>query len=267
MEVLIRGLKIKTCHGVHGYEKTTPQEFVFDADLQTDFYAAAKHDDIERACNYSTACKIINGVATGNVFNLIEKLAYECAFALLDGLPNVKSVKLAVCKPQAPIKLDFDTVGVTVQLSREQVYLSLGSSIGDRKNYLDTAVKKLDETRGIKVKKVSKYLETAPYGGVAQNAFLNCAVEIETYLAPENLLDEIHRIEEECGRVRKKRWDDRTLDIDIIFFGDKIIFSQRLVIPHPEYAKRGFVLQPLKEIAPGYICPDSKIQLKNLPKP
>lgn len=267
MEILIRGLKINTCHGVHGYEKTTPQEFVFDADLTCDFYEAAKFDDIEKTCNYSTACNIINGVATGNVFNLIEKLAYECAFALLDGLPAVSGVKLTIYKPQAPVKFEFETVGVTVDVKRARAYLSLGSSEGDRQGYLDKALKMLDETSGIKVKKVSKYIETAPYGGVAKNKFLNCAAEIETYLSPNQLLLEIHRIEAACGRVRKEHWGDRTLDIDIIFFGNEIIFSQDLIIPHPEYSKRDFVVKPLKEIAPEFICPDKKIKIKDLTTP
>lgn len=264
MEILIRGLKINACHGVHGYEKTIPQEFVFDADLYTDFYDAAISDDIEKTCNYSTACKIINGVVTGNVFNLIEKLAYECAFALLDGLPAVSGIRLTVYKPNAPVKFEFDTVGVTVKVKREQAYLSLGSSVGDRQNYLDKAIKMLGEVRGLKIKKVSKYIQTEPYGGVAKNEFLNCAAEVETYLSPAQLLTEIHKIETACGRVREKHWDDRTLDIDIIFFGDEIIFSRDLVIPHPEYKKRAFVIKPLQEIAPEFICPDCKIKLKNL---
>jgi 2-amino-4-hydroxy-6-hydroxymethyldihydropteridine diphosphokinase len=69
------------------------------------------------------------------------------------------------------------------------------------------------------------------------------------------LLDIIHQIEGAAGRVRKERWGDRTLDIDIVFFGDKIIRQRGLSIPHPDYANRDFVLTPIKEIAPDFVCP------------
>jgi len=256
--VLIRGLEVTACHGVHGFEKTTPQRFIFDADLMCDFYAAAQSDNLNDTINYSAACNLIAEITQKNVFNLIEKLAYECAFSLMDNFPQLKGVKLTVYKPEAPVKHKFGTVGVTAQTEREKVYLSLGSSIGDRKQYLDSAVKLLGSTRGIKIEKVSSYIQTEPYGGVAKNRFLNCAVKAETYLSPFRLLTEIHRIENALGRERKQHWADRTLDIDIIFFGSRIISEENLIIPHPEYFKRNFVLTPLKEIAPDFVCPVQK---------
>ncbi|MDE7083026.1 MAG: 2-amino-4-hydroxy-6-hydroxymethyldihydropteridine diphosphokinase [Clostridia bacterium] len=261
--ILIRGLEVKTCHGVHAEEKVNPQPFIFDADLYTDFYTAAKSDDLNATVNYSKACEILVKTATEKTYNLIETVAYSGVYALLDAL-NLKKVRLTVYKPNAPIKRKFDTVGVTVTAEKERVFLSLGSSMGDRKSYLDKAQELLSQTRGIKVKKVSSYIETEPYGGVAQNGFLNCAVEIETYLTPHMLLEEIHRIENECGRVRTLRWGDRTLDIDIIFFGHKIIEEDDLQIPHREYFKRSFVLAPLNEIAPDFVCPVLHKKVKEL---
>lgn len=263
-KVLIRGLEITACHGVHGYEKTSPQRFIFDADLFADFYGAAKNDDLNGTVNYSAACNLIAEITKNNTFNLIEKLAYECAFALMESFSAIKAVKLTVYKPDAPVKHKFGTVGVTVELSRETAFLSLGSSMGDKKQYLDKAIKLLDGTSGIKVEKVSSYINTEPYGGVAKNQFLNCAVKVETFLPPFALLEEIHRIEAECGRVRNKRWDDRTLDIDIIFYGGKVINAETLVIPHPEYSVRAFVLEPLKEIAPDFVCPVQKKRIRDL---
>lgn len=253
-KVIIRGLEVSACHGVKDFEKIQPQPFIFDVDIYFDFSEAAVSDDIEDTINYSAASKIIVSVARDNCFNLIEKLAYECAYAVMEGTPASR-IALTVYKPQAPMKQKFDTVGVSVDISRERAYLSLGSSMGDRRQYLDTAIEKLNTCRGISVKKVSDYMQTEPYGGVAQNQFLNCAVEIETLLSPRQLLNEIHRIEVECGRVRDKHWGDRTLDIDVIFFGKKIITEDDLIIPHPEYHKRDFVLIPLKQIAPDFICP------------
>lgn len=252
--IKIRGLEVCACHGVHDSEKVEKQPFIFDAELEVDFFSAAKTDDLNKTVSYSEVCNLLVKIATEKVFSLIEKLAYECAFEILDTFP-VHSVKLTVWKPNAPIKHKFGSVGVTVCCSRERVLLSLGSNLGDKKAYLDFAIKSLAATRGIEVKKVSSYIETPPYGGVAENSFLNCAAEIETYLSPRALLEEIHRIESEGGRVRTVRWGDRTLDIDIVFYGDKIICDDELIIPHADYKNRPFVIEPLKEIAPNFVCP------------
>lgn len=263
MDVIkIRNLEISACHGVLDGEKVNAQKFIFDADLKADFFRAAQTDELELTINYADVCNLLVEIATKNVFNLIETLAYRCAFAVLDKFP-AESVTLTVYKPQAPINHKFKAVGVTVEVNRERAYLSLGSSLGDKRKYLDTAIEKLNNTDGIKVLKVSSYIATEPYGGVARNEFLNCAVEIQTYLSPHALLYEIHRIESECGRVRDKHWGDRTLDIDIVFFGRKVIFEDDLIIPHPEFSKRDFVLTPLKEIAPEFLCPQNHKKLKN----
>ena len=171
---------------------------------------------------------------------------------------------MRVDKPQAPIQAKFKTVSCEVCLRREKVYLSLGSSMGDRKAYLDFAVKELSSTRGVTVKKMSSYSESEPYGGVARNKFLNACAEIETYLPPRALLHEIHRIEAAGERSRTLRWDDRTLDIDIIFYGREIICEDGLIIPHADYMNRSFVIEPLKEIAPGFICPGTGNRVKEL---
>lgn len=263
-EILIRGLEISACHGVHGYEKNTPQKFVFDVDIQADFSAVSQSDDLNGTVNYSAACNLIAEITKSNCFNLIEKLSYECAYGLLENFSLITAVKLTVYKPQAPVKHKLETVGVRVAAKKERAYLSLGSSVGDKKCYLDTAIKKLNAVRGVAVKKVSSYIQTAPYGGVAKNSFLNCAAEVETFLSPELLLNEINRIEEECGRVRAVRWDDRTLDIDVIFYGRQIISEENLTIPHPEYSKRDFVLVPLKEIAPDFVCPLLNKRIKDI---
>ena len=250
MVISIRGLEITACHGVLKEEKVNPQKFIFDLDLEVDFLHAAKTDDINSTVNYAEVCALIEGIAKGNKFNLIEKLCCECACAVLENFEKVRKIKITCSKPQAPVKQKFENISVTVTLERVKAYLSLGSSMGDREGYLNRAISLLGATRGIKVEKVSSYLQTEPYGGVAKNKFLNCAVCVETWLPPHTLLDEIHRIEESCGRVREKHWDDRTLDIDIIFYGDREICDETLIIPHPDYKNREFVLKPLKSIAP-----------------
>jgi dihydroneopterin aldolase/2-amino-4-hydroxy-6-hydroxymethyldihydropteridine diphosphokinase len=254
-EINIKGLRVVTCHGALPQEKLTPQPFLFDARLCGDFFKGAQKDDLDATVNYADVCILIKSIAENNVYNLIEKLAYECAMAILQKFSKVSAVTVTVHKPNAPIHMPFDDVFVSITLERQKVYLSLGSSVGDRRQTLESALEALNKVEGVKVTNLSSFIETEPYGGVARNKFLNCAAEIECLIPPEQLLSEIHRIEKEGGRVRDKRWDDRTLDIDIIFFGNKIIAEEGLIVPHPDYFNRQFVLQPLKEIAPDFVCP------------
>ncbi len=249
-KIEIRGLEISACHGVLDFEKVKPQKFVFDAELCVDFFKTAKNDDIADTVNYAEVCTLIEKITTENKFNLIETLATECAFQILEKFALVQKIKLTCFKPQAPISQKAESVSVTVEFERVKAYLSIGSSMGDRRATIQKGIKLLGGTRAIKVEKVSALLETEPYGGVAKNRFLNGAICIDTFLPPHALLDEIHRIESECGRIREKRWDDRTLDIDIIFYGDKKVSDETLTIPHPDYKNRDFVKIPLKNIAP-----------------
>lgn len=250
MTISIKGLEIAACHGVHEFEKTAQKKFVVDCEITTDFYLAAKRDDLNSTVSYSEVCALLVSVVKNNVFNLIEKLVYECAFAVMEKFKTVNKVTVCVHKPEAPVPHKFEDISVSVTLERCTAYLSIGSSMGDRRGYLERGIELLKKTRGVSVEKVSNFIETEPYGGVAENKFLNGAIKIKTYLSPQSLLFEIHRIEEECGRERTVHWGDRTLDIDIILFGDKNIKEEGLIIPHPEYKKRDFVLIPLRQIAP-----------------
>jgi 2-amino-4-hydroxy-6-hydroxymethyldihydropteridine diphosphokinase len=135
-------------------------------------------------------------------------------------------------------------------------YLALGSNLGDRKTILDAAVAALAETPGVVVQAVSLYHDTAPVGGpTGQGAFLNAAAAIATSLDPFSLLDALHAIEAEAGRVRTVHWGERSLDLDLLLYGDRILDEPTLTIPHPRMSVRRFVLNPLAEIAPNVIHP------------
>ena len=260
----IRGLSVTARHGVFPEEKTAAQPFVFDIDIEYDASEAEISDDISRAVNYGEVCAAVDGYCRENCFNLIERLAGGAARLILDKFPPADGVEVTVHKPCAPIGLPFSDVSVTAREERNRVVLSLGASEGDKKGALDGALAALERTCGVKVLKVSDYLETEPYGGVAKNAFLNCAALIECTLSPRGLLNEIHRIEREFKRVRGVRWADRTLDIDIIFFGDKIIAEEGLCVPHPDYHNRAFVIEPLKQIAPDFVCPKRLMRVSDM---
>lgn len=264
MVIDVKRIEVVCRHGALDFEKTWYQPFYISASIEADIWDAARDDDLEKTINYADVCKILERTAKENSYNLIEKLNYECAFAVLEKFPAIKALTLTIEKPHAPVMQKVENLSVTQRYERETCYLSLGSSLGDRKGYLDFAVEKLYSTRGITVESVSDYICTEPYGGAAKNDFLNCAVKISTFLPPHNLLDAIHGIEAEAGRTREVRWGDRTLDIDIIFYGSRVICDEDLQVPHPDYANRDFVLKPLKQICGGFVCPVKKQKIINL---
>ncbi|AEV95351.1 2-amino-4-hydroxy-6-hydroxymethyldihydropteridine diphosphokinase [Pediococcus claussenii] len=131
------------------------------------------------------------------------------------------------------------------------VYLSMGSNLGNREENLEWAVQLLRENSNIKDIKMSNFYETEPVGGVKQDDFLNIAVYFRTTLSAEDLLDYLHKIEAKLHRVRKIHWGPRTIDLDILYYGGKTINNTVLQVPHPEMKNRKFVLIPLYEIAKG----------------
>ena len=130
-------------------------------------------------------------------------------------------------------------------------YLGLGSNIGDRRQHLVQAVGRLHAGPALQVVKVSSVYETSPVGVTAQPDFLNLVVQVTTVHTPHELLAECLGIETDLGRVRHEHWGPRTIDIDLLFYGDARIADERLVVPHPWMHERSFVLTPLAEIAPG----------------
>ncbi|MEM8796802.1 MAG: 2-amino-4-hydroxy-6-hydroxymethyldihydropteridine diphosphokinase [Pseudomonadota bacterium] len=130
-----------------------------------------------------------------------------------------------------------------------QAALSLGSNIGDRVSTLRSALDKLHGQTGVSIKKVSAFYETAPWGKLDQDHFINMCILVETELSPEELLDVVQKVERELGRLRAERWGPRIIDIDILFFGTREINEPDLTIPHKSLKERAFVLVPLAEIA------------------
>ncbi len=132
-------------------------------------------------------------------------------------------------------------------------YISVGSNLGDRKLYIETAIKKIRTLVNTRVKKVSSIIETSPQGGPPQGAYLNAVLEIETEIIPYQLLQELQRIELLLGRVRTVVNAPRTIDLDILTYGDVCMNEDALCIPHSRMLQRDFVMMPLKEIAPELV--------------
>lgn len=133
------------------------------------------------------------------------------------------------------------------------VYLSFGSNLGDRRAYIEQALEILCANSHIKVLKVSSIIETIPQGGPKQGNFLNGVIAVTTTLTPAGLLGFLQSVEKKLGRKRTVRFGPRTIDLDILLWGDKIIRTKRLTVPHPRMFERDFVLGPLVEIYAGNI--------------
>lgn len=143
-------------------------------------------------------------------------------------------------------------------------YLGLGSNLGNRQEYIENAILELSSNPKIEILQKSKIIETKPFGKIIQPDFLNCVVKIETIFSASNLLKTCLNIENKLNRVRDEKWGPRTIDIDILFYGNEIIKSKNLTIPHPELHKRFFVLQSLHEICPNFIHPKFKKTMTTL---
>ncbi|MBI5599134.1 MAG: 2-amino-4-hydroxy-6-hydroxymethyldihydropteridine diphosphokinase [Deltaproteobacteria bacterium] len=149
---------------------------------------------------------------------------------------------------------------------KERVFISIGSNEGVRSAHLAKAIEMATENGPhTRLVKRSSFYETSPWGRKDQPAFLNCVMEIETSLPPHELLTFLKGIEAKMGRAPARpagwpsspqdRWGPRTIDLDIIFYGDRVVDARELKIPHPLAHKRGFVLIPLSEIAPDVVHP------------
>lgn len=137
-----------------------------------------------------------------------------------------------------------------------EVYLSLGSNLGDRKAQLQEAVRLLQTNPSISNIKMSSIYETAPVGYLDQHAFLNLVIRLETSLSPLELLDICQEIEQALHRERLVRWGPRTVDLDVLLYGQEQLGTERLTIPHPRMYERAFVLVPLQELMPSLILPE-----------
>lgn len=142
------------------------------------------------------------------------------------------------------------------------VYLSLGSNVGDREAHLREANAQLAAIG--QVKAVSSIYETEPVEFTQQSNFLNCAVALETDLPPSELMSRLLDIERRLGRERIQKKGPRTIDIDVLLYGDLVLDSANLTIPHPAMAQRRFVLEPLAEIAPEAVHPDRTKTVRQL---
>ena len=249
-QIIIDNLMVFAHHGVYQEENEKGQNFYINAILETDLRRAGTLDDLDLSTNYGEVCKFLNRFVKENTFRLIETVAERASEELLLQFPMVRQITLEIRKPEAPIPIPFESVSVKITRGWHMAYLSCGSNMGDRMAHLDGAVEALRADAKCRVLRVSDWIETAPYGGVEQDNFLNGAIQMETLYTPNMLLEKLHEIESDHKRERTIHWGPRTLDLDILLYEDCIMYSEDLIIPHVDMQNRYFVLKPLAQIAP-----------------
>jgi 2-amino-4-hydroxy-6-hydroxymethyldihydropteridine diphosphokinase len=146
-----------------------------------------------------------------------------------------------------------------------RAFIGLGSNLGDRQATIERAVELLGAATGVRILAVSTLRDTEPWGYADQPVYLNGAVEVDTELLPGALLSVLNRIEDELGRVRDPalRYGPRTLDLDLLLYGDATIDEPGLIVPHPRLHERAFALEPLVELDPSLTLPDGR-RLKDI---
>ena len=257
-------MEVYAHHGVFSEEKEKGQLFYVNLVLYTDTRRAGQQDDLTLSTHYGEVCHLVTKWMQEHTYDLIETVAETVAEQVLLHYPLVWALDVEIRKPQAPIGLPFGSVSVKIFRGWHQVYIALGSNMGDRGKYLQMGVDAMKDREDIRLKKISSWRRTAPYGGVEQEDFLNGVMEIQTLLPPSELLDYLHEIEQRAERKREIRWGPRTLDMDILLYDDLVVESEELIIPHVDMQNRDFVLGPMSEIAPWVRHPVSGLTMEQL---
>ncbi|CCO08672.1 2-amino-4-hydroxy-6-hydroxymethyldihydropteridine diphosphokinase [Desulforamulus hydrothermalis] len=139
-------------------------------------------------------------------------------------------------------------------------YIGLGSNLGKRESYIKNALAELAAAPGIQLLRVASLYETAPWGKTDQDRFLNTVAEVTTCLEAEQLLRVLLEIETRLGRTRDVKWGPRTIDLDLLLYGNRQINLPHLQVPHPHLTRRAFVLVPLAELCPALVLPAGRVE-------
>ncbi len=254
------GIRAVGTIGLLPEERVRPQPFEVDLVIEVDVRGAGRTDDLELSVDYGVAIELATKVIETEPTLLLERVATRITEEVL-ALARVDAVEVVVRKLRPPVPQDIASTGVRVRRTRADLsvapratttaYVALGSNLGDRREHLRYGVRALPGVVG-----VSHLYETDPVGGPEQGAYLNLVAKLDTELYPWELLDLCLAIEAGAGRERTVRWGARTLDLDVLLWGDARIESERLTVPHPRMWERRFVLEPLHDLAPQLLPDD-----------
>jgi dihydroneopterin aldolase/2-amino-4-hydroxy-6-hydroxymethyldihydropteridine diphosphokinase len=253
-QIILKGIAARGFHGVLESEKRDGQTFLVDVVIAVDLAPAGASDALSDTVNYAEVAGDVVALVEGESLDLIEALAARIADRVL-ARPLVEAVEVTVHKPEAPVGHPFSDVQVRVTRERQaRVVIALGSNLGDSLEILHDAAVSLYGL--IDIIELSPVVETDPVGGPDQAAYLNAVVTGTTHLAPLSLLAGLHDIERAHGRTREVHWGPRTLDLDLVQYGDPVFDTDvrmdtpTLTLPHPRAHERAFVLVPWLQAEP-----------------
>lgn len=255
--ISLLGVRARGFHGVLADEKRDGQEFVVDVVLHVDLAPAGRTDDLALTINYAEVGADVVARIEGSSLDLIESLAEQVAGDAL-ARPGVRSVEVTVHKPSAPVGVPFGDVAVSVTRTRAvPVVIALGANLGDAAATLQAAIDDLGDA--VRTVRRAPFVTTDPVGGPDQPRYTNTVLVGTTALDPRTLLERLHAVEARHGRVREVRWGARTLDLDLVQYGDPargddvVSDDPTLTLPHPRAHERGFVLQPWSRVDPDAV--------------
>ncbi|WP_068426211.1 2-amino-4-hydroxy-6-hydroxymethyldihydropteridine diphosphokinase [Janibacter terrae] len=255
--ISLLGVRARGFHGVLADEKRDGQEFVVDVVLHVDLAPAGRTDDLALTINYAEVGADVVARIEGPSLDLIESLAEQIADDAL-ARPGVRSVEVTVHKPSAPVGVPFGDVAVSVTRTRAvPVVIALGANLGDAAATLQAAVDDLGDA--VRTVRRAPFVTTDPVGGPDQPRYTNTVLVGTTALDPRTLLERLHAVEARHGRVREVRWGARTLDLDLVQYGDPargddvVSDDPTLTLPHPRAHERGFVLRPWSRVDPDAV--------------
>ena len=275
--ILIKDLNLFGYHGVRDSEKKDGQNFCFNIEILLNKNSFLNSDNLENTLNYSQVIRILKDINSNQRFNLLETLSQTIANRIMEISSLIEKVSVKIEKTSPPIKENIESVGVEYILDRKSVegsgkgklessevnvYMSLGSNIRNRENNLRKAVDLIGRSPNINIIKVSSIYETEPMYFKDQDSFYNIVLQaqVDRELSPFEIIGFLKGIEHGFGRKRsEKRYGPRIIDIDLLYYGEMVIESDFLTVPHPGIEERKFVLVPLNEIAP-----ELKIKSRNI---
>lgn len=269
--IVISRLHVHGRHGVFAHERKTGQDFYIDAEVWVDTRAAAESDQLSDTVHYGHLMRALYEVAMHEPVDLLETLAERLA-AVTFAFHGPQAVRITVHKPQAPVKLRFDDVAISIlryrpegpqppasRTPRARTVIALGANLGDREATIRQAMDEIEALDGVWPGQRSSLYETpalTTHGvDATKPAYLNAVMTVLTDRPAHELLRDLQHIEASHGRVRLERWGDRTLDLDIIDHGSLQLHDDELELPHPRAFERAFVLTPWQEIEPHASIP------------
>ena len=254
-KLYIKDLEVFAYHGVFPEEKSLGQKFLISVTLNLDMREAAITGDLTKSVHYGELAHALEKEFQKESYDLIETAGEKLTTYVLNNYPMVSLVKIMIKKPWAPILRSMDTIAIEITREWHRAFIGFGANMGEKLKNIEAAIASLGAMDEISILNQSTIIETEPWGYEDQDAFLNGVLEIKTFLPPRELMIRLLGIEEELKRERTIHWGPRTLDLDILFYDNLISDDPHVILPHPRAHERGFVMEPMAEIAPYFIHP------------